>query len=153
MSSPSILAERLASPRRPAGAGAAAAQPRLESALHLLLLTLIATLAGRLELAHAAIAFPALRGTPSHPAPAAPHGRPCHRTPASRAARHGGPVPARRLRIGRIATWFASHHGATTLPGRLRAILSLPARAPPHAHPAPISHQKTPQPGCASARP
>jgi len=76
--------------------------------------------------------------------------------PFFRAARHGGPVPARRHRIGRTPTWFAANRGRRAVPGRLRRRLPMPARAPPPAPRTAMSAsslQATPQPGRAVARP
>ncbi len=126
------FAEQVAGLRRAAEADAEAARARLESVLRLLILTLVATLAGRLErLAMAqllAIGSPAAAHpapTAAHPVAARSHGR------VFRAARHAGPVPARRLRLGRQPTWFAAHYGAIAVPGPATYCHAFPARAPP----------------------
>ena len=51
--------------------------------------------------------------------------------PFVRAARHGGPVPPRRHRLGRLPTWFAANHGPNPIQGRLRPARQSQARAPP----------------------
>jgi hypothetical protein len=93
-------------------------------------------------------AMPQAQGLPHSPY-AVPHG-----TPGPRRARHRGPVPPRAQRRGRLPSWWSRHRGARAIPRHAPEFRPLqPARAPPRLPSHSISRQKTPQKGCASARP